>query len=107
MIFQMIAPNEIEQYIQDKNSLIIDLREQNDYKKKHIKNAVNVPYLEWNRFENSEMFRKIRKRKKIILYCERGPTSFAVAKELAGKEIPVSVVVGGIHACHGKILEGY
>ena len=31
----------------------------------------------------------------------------AVAKELAGKEIPVSVVVGGIHACHGKILEGY
>ena len=47
------------------------------------------------------------KRKKIILYCERGPTSFAVAKELAEKEIPVSVVVGGIHACHGKILEGY
>ena len=38
MMFQMIAPNEIDQYIRDKNCLIIDLRERNDYKNKHKEN---------------------------------------------------------------------
>lgn len=107
MVFHMIAPDEMSTYIYDRNCLIIDLREKEEYRKRHIKNAVNVPYRTWNRYENSEAFQKMCRTKKIILYCERGPTSFSVAKELAEKGITVSVMVGGMKAYRGKIEDRY
>lgn len=107
MMFHMIAPDEMEQYTEDTGSLIIDLREREDYRKRHIRNAVNVPYQEWDRYEGSEAFQKMCRQKRVILYCERGPTSFTVAKELAEKGIKVSVMVGGIRAYRGKLPERY
>lgn len=107
MMFFMIAPDEIEEYIQDRGSLIIDLREREEYLKKHIRNAVNVPYQEWKRYEESDAFQKIYRKKKIILYCERGPSSFAVARELAEKGFTVGAMVGGIRAYRGKMTDRY
>lgn len=102
MRFRMIAPDEIEPYIQDKHSLIIDLRERAEYDRRHIQSAVNIPYRSWRQYEEEKEFLKMLEKKKVLLYCERGPTSFAVAKELAEKGIFVSVLVGGIKSYRGK-----
>ena len=107
MRFHMLAPDEMEHYLRDDNSLIIDLREEEDYKKDHIRNAINIPYHNWKHYTNSTEFQNIRKKKNIILYCERGPTSFAAAKELMERGIPVSVLVGGIRAYRGNLKERY
>ena len=107
MRFHIIAPDEMEKYIWDEECIIIDLREPSVYEKEHIRNAVNIPYHDWTRYIASREFQNIWKKKRIILYCERGPTSFAAAKELAEKGIPVSALAGGIKSCRGKIKERY
>lgn len=107
MTFEMIAPDEMEQYIQDKKSLIIDIREREEYNIRHIKGAVNIPYREWRAYWRNGEMNRITAGKKLILYCERGPTSFAAAKEMAEKGIKVGVMVGGIHAYRGKMTERY
>ena len=107
MTFQIIAPDEIDAYIWDRNSLIVDLRDREAYRKKHIKNAVNIPYQDWKESEKRSEINRICKNKKLILYCERGPTSFAVAKELTEKGMEARVMVGGIRAYRGKLTERY
>lgn len=105
MRFHMLAPDEMEHYLLDDSSLIIDLREKEDYEKDHISNAINIPYHNWKRYINSTEFQNMQKKKNIILYCERGPTSFAAAKELVESGIPASVLVGGIRAYRGNLKE--
>lgn len=107
MSFQMLAPDEVDQYAEDNMSLLIDLREADEYEKNHIKNAQNVPYHSPKWYAWVRKMGNRQKNKKIILYCERGPTSFAAAKELSEKEIYVYVMVGGIKAYRGKIKERY
>ena len=53
MRFHMLAPDEMEHYLLDDSSLIIDLRERKDYEKGHIGNAVNVPYHDWKNYTHS------------------------------------------------------
>lgn len=103
MTFSMIAPDELSTCMTDERCQLIDLREPEEYRKRHLKNAVNVPWHNWKEFERSEEFQKLYRKKKLILYCERGPTSFAIAKELAEQGIYVEVLVGGIRACRGKM----
>ena len=107
MRFHMLAPDEMEHYLLDDSSLIIDLRERKDYEKGHIGNAINVPYHDWKNYTHSAEFQKIQKNKNVILYCERGPTSFAAAKELTERGISVSALVGGIRAYRVNLKERY
>lgn len=107
MNFAMIAPGEIERFVQDEESVIIDLRDRKEFAARHIVGAVNIPYKEWKEYERSREFAIVTAKKKLVLYCERGPTSFAVAKELAEKGIRVNAMAGGIHAYRGKMTETY
>lgn len=106
-MFGMLAPDDMERYIQDEKSLIIDLRDREDYVRRHIKGAVNIPYREWDSNEKNGKFDRISAGKNVILYCERGPTSFAIARKLAQKGRKVNALVGGIHAYQGKMTERY
>ena len=107
MNFGIIAPGEIERFVPDEESVIIDLRDREEFVVRHITGAINIPYREWKTYEQSREFAKMAARKKLVLYCERGPTSFAVAKELAEKGIWVNAMAGGIHAYRGKMTETY
>ena len=107
MNFRMIAPGEIDRFAGDKESVIIDLRNREEFAVRHIAGAVNIPYGEWKEYERSNEFAKVAAEKNLVLYCERGPTSFAVAKELAEKGIRVNAMAGGIHAYRGKMTETY
>ena len=91
MDFEMIAANELDRYIRDKNAFIIDLRTP------HIQGAVNIPY------ESLENCQSLPRNMTLVLYCERGSVSMFAAKELAAKGYRVKTVIGGIHAYHNVL----
>lgn len=99
MDFMMIPPGDIDKYVENPDVLIIDLRTPQEYMERHIKNAVNIPY---EKLQGVCMFPMDMY---LLLYCERGATSLAAAKELADKGYKVMTVVGGIHAYRGYRLD--
>lgn len=98
MDFGMVAANELDQYVWEENSFIIDLRTPEEYRRRHIKGAVNIPY---GRLENC---RGLPRDRMLVLYCERGAVSMVAAKQLAARGYRVKTVIGGIHAYQGKFL---
>lgn len=106
MEFDMIAPEEIDDYIGKPGYLIIDLRAREDFKTNHVESAVNIPY---ESLKETDPLKSAV----LILYCERGPTSFRAARELAARGYRVKAMVGGMHAYQrmkqneGKISQRY
>lgn len=94
--FGMIAAKELDQYVRDESVFIIDLRIPEEYRRYHIRGAVNIPY---ERLESCLGFPEDRI---LILYCERGAVSMAAARKLAARGYRVKTVIGGIHAYRGS-----
>lgn len=95
MDFGMIAVNELDEYVKDGNSFIIDLRTPEEYRMYHIRGAVNIPYRRLGKC------RELPRDRMLVLYCERGAVSMVAAKELAARGYHVKTVIGGIHAYRG------
>jgi len=95
--FEAIPAKMLDLYIGRKNHMIIDLREEDEFRKGHISGAYNLPY---DRLDKVVL----RKDMVYIMYCERGSASMAAAKELSKKGYYVKSVVGGILAYRGKYL---
>ena len=87
MNFGTISPREIDSYLFKPDYILIDIRSPRDFRRRHIKGAVCIPY------EN--------------LYCERGSTSMKAARELAEAGYRVLTLVGGIQSYKGRNLEQY
>jgi len=87
---ELIFARNLDLYmIQHPNAILLDVRPKEEYDKYHIKNAVNMPYeedREWN----------LDKKKRIVVYCERGSASIRAARALVEKGYKVVSVVGGI-----------
>lgn len=96
MKFGMITPKELDAYVGSTEAMIIDLREPEEFVRRHIRGAVNIPY---ERFEKTLMFPMDLE---LILYCERGSISISAARRLSECGYRVKTVVGGIHAYTGK-----
>ncbi|MEY8426472.1 rhodanese-like domain-containing protein [Lachnospiraceae bacterium 46-15] len=92
MDFGMIAANELDKYVEDGEAFIIDLRIPEEYRRCHIKGAVNIPY------GRLGQCRELPRGRTLVLYCERGAVSMVAAKELAARGYRVKTVIGGIHA---------
>ena len=75
MAFEMIRASKLKEFIGNKEYVIVDLRSKNEYDRGHVEGAIHIPY---ERFENNNYY--LPKQKKIIVYCERGATSFLVAR---------------------------
>ena len=101
MDFEMITPGQMERYVDDPDALIIDLRTPEEYRERHIRGAVNIPY---EKVQKGCMFPMDMC---LVLYCERGSSSMSAAKALSGRGYRVKTVVGGIHAYRGKMTESY
>ena len=101
MEFETISPREVDAYLFQKEYVVIDIREPKEYRKRHLKGAICIPY------ERLEDGVALLKRQVLILYCERGGTSMMAARELSGKGYRVKTVVGGIKAYSGRNLESY
>ncbi len=81
-----------------KEAIVIDLRDAEDYRRGHIKGAVNIPFKEF-RMNIS----KLNKNTPIILYCERGGRSFAAARML-GNSYNIKILKGGYNKFNIKDL---
>lgn len=44
MDFEMIAPKEVERYLHRLDTFIIDLRSPEEYRDRHLRGALNIPY---------------------------------------------------------------
>lgn len=100
MAFETIRAKDVENYIGKFNTLIIDLRETNDYKRGHIPTAVNIPYLEFENCKGSIPLDRL-----IILYCDRGNLSLLLARELSNEGYLVKNIYGGIRAYRGQLVQ--
>lgn len=97
--FEVISTNDMDKYVNNKRALIIDVREPEAYEKKHIENAINIP------FEKLEKdYNKMPKDLILVLYCERGGSSMLAAKELFDRGHVVRALMGGIKGYNGKYL---
>ena len=97
--FEVISANDMDKYVNNKRALIIDVREPNEYAKKHIENSINIP------FEKLEKeYGRMPKDLILVLYCERGGSSMLAAKELFDRGHVVRALMGGIKGYNGKYL---
>lgn len=93
MGFNTIHPNEISMLQYQKQAVIIDVREPEEYRKYHYKRAINRPY------EDSDSWIcRFSRRKVYIFYCEYGSTSLLAARKLGKAGFETYTVIGGVHA---------
>ncbi len=96
--FEMISSEMLDGHVERREGILIDLRDPKEYKKAHIRGAVNVPYEEASRLELYPPDQKL------IIYCDRGGASLSVAKNLAAKGFRVYSLNGGIQGYRGRNL---
>lgn len=88
--FDFISIEEARKLSQEREFIVVDLRNPTEYYKSHIENAINLP---------SADIQKIlgfgKKEYIWILYCKRGSLSFKLASELADRGYKALAVVGG------------
>lgn len=114
MACEIIGSSLFDRYIEKENPLIIDLRSEKDYMKKHIKGAVsiNAEDLE-NAIENYMYGRTgivrtgdvlLKKNKIILLYCSRGAQSYFMCRKLSMAGFNVKSLAGGIERYKGRYI---
>lgn len=96
MAMETISARELERYAREGKYLIIDLRSGEDFRRKHVRGAVNVPQGHFGAGILPE------KGAAVILYCDRGALSMAVARELERRGYRTKSVVGGFRAYCGQ-----
>ena len=89
---ETISAKELERYAREGKYLIIDLRSREEYRREHVRGAVNVPQGNFH----GELCG--RQGESVILYCDRGALSMAVARELEKRGYRAKSVVGGFRA---------
>lgn len=95
---ETISAKMLDYYVGRPDALIIDLREEEEYRAGHVRGAVNIPY------EELEENISFPTEKILVLYCDRGGASLKAAKELAHKGYKTRSVIGGFQAYRGRNL---
>lgn len=103
MKLRIISWETLETIQREKELLIIDLRDRDEYEREHVPGAV---WGDWEKLEQ-EITLFIDKRDTtpewIVLYCDRGNTSLLTARDLARRGYPMMSVNGGYHMRELKI----
>ena len=94
---KLISPRDIDRYVDDVDSVLVDIRDSKEYRAAHVRGAVNVPYEEIKEAYFPE-------EKFLVLYCDRGGASMEAGRYLAEQGYQVCSVVGGFMAYRGRNL---
>jgi len=99
-MWYIISVMELEQYLDEgRNIFLIDMRDEESYRRGHIAGAVNLPGdVLW------EQLPALPGDRLLVLYCYHGPRSMLAAKQLAARGYEAADVYGGILAYRGKHL---
>lgn len=98
MAFEAISPNEMIQYMGKHGTVIVDLRDEDVFRKEHILGAINIPY-----DSLEQQVGQLIGFKNIILYCERGNISLLAARQLEKIGVDTKTLYGGIHSARSKL----
>lgn len=90
MAFMMVTANDLYGYIGKKDTVIIDLRNEEEYEEAHIRGAINIPYEQLE--EKKDIFKSYHY---VIFYCDRGNASMMAAKTYDNKKQIFLSLVGG------------
>lgn len=93
---ETISAKMLDYYVNRPDTLIIDLREPESYRKSHIRGAVNIPYEELSESP------PLPKEKLLIFYCDRGGASMAAARDYVRRGYRTRSVIGGFGAYRGR-----
>ncbi len=87
---QLVSAKEVDRYAFKNEYVIIDIRSPKEFRERHIKGAVCIPY--------ERLFQQVPllRNRTLILYCDRGGLSLKAANELAEQGFDARSVVGGI-----------
>ncbi|MDY4693268.1 MAG: rhodanese-like domain-containing protein [Blautia sp.] len=95
---ETISAKMLDYYVGRTDAMIIDLRDKEEYRKGHVKGAVNIPYSQIDEYTSFPLD------KILVLYCDRGSTSLLLARQLAKKGFRTRSVIGGFQAYRGRNL---
>lgn len=87
---QIITWEQVSKYIYNSDTLLVDLRDKEEYAKGHISGAWNIPYEELSRYIS-----KMSSYQKVVFYCTHGNHSLAAARMLAKRNQIAYSVAGG------------
>lgn len=88
----------MDYYVGRSDTLIIDLREAEMYRKSHIRGAVNIPY------KLLEERTDLPPGKILVFYCDRGGASMMAARAFARRGWRTRSLIGGFEAYRGRNL---
>ena len=89
---QLVSAKEVDRYAFRNEYVIIDIRSPKEFRERHMKGAVCIPY--------ERLYQQVHllKNRTLILYCDRGGLSMKAANELKEQGYDARSVVGGIEA---------
>ena len=90
MGFYILHPRDLEKIRKEKNVIVVDLREWQEYDRWHYRNAVCLPYC-----DSESWLNQFCKAQNYVLYCDYGNVSLLVARKLAKRNMTVYTVLGG------------
>lgn len=98
-----ISVHGVEYYRDRAGVVLVDLRDEEEYKKGHIKTAVNIPFEQLEKKKEQLYSYDI-----VIFYCERGNVSLLAAREYGESNQKVYTLVGGYLGYTGNFsIDGY
>ena len=91
MSFSIIPIQDLEKVTRQPGTILIDLRDEEDYRNGHIPGAKNIPYEQW------EIEKETWKHRygTVVFYCERGNQSMYAAKEMNKRGYYAISIAGG------------
>ena len=104
-LVQIITFDELEKISEIDGIQLVDVRTADEYKSGHIKNAININFLDSN-FELN--IQNLDKTKPVIVYCQRGSRSSKSATKLVENEfVKVYDLKGGFSKwlSEGRMVE--
>lgn len=114
MACEIIGSSLFDRYIEKENPLIIDLRSEKDYMKKHIKGAVSISAEDLENAIENYMYGRtgivrtgdvlLKKNKIILLYCSRGAQSYFMCRKMSMAGFNVKSLAGGIERYKGRYI---
>ena len=114
MACEIIGSSLFDRYIEKENPLIIDLRSEKDYMKKHIKGAVSIKAEDLENAIENYMYGRtgivrtgdilLKKNKIILLYCSRGAQSYFMCRKMSMAGFNVKSLAGGIERYKGRYI---
>lgn len=91
----MIPAKMLDIYINRNETVIVDVRNQEEYNRGHIRGAINISY------EEESKLCQLSKSKTYIVYCDRGAVSLIAARLMIKCGLNVKAITGGIVAYRG------